>query len=164
MSEIKQVVTYSTPLPGREIALCDEHARTQETWALGPVQHGRHDGVCEMCRRSEAAAILGRDSAARAGRAGRGAAKRRGDSKHYQELAARRGLIEIYDLVDADGETAEGIDVRIYARPHGRYAVASPEGPAGSAQAGMRSYIDCGSIEEARRIVRERWPDAQLRR
>ncbi len=112
---------------------------------------------------SQAAAILGRKGGATVGR-GTGAAKRRGDSKHYQELAARRGLIEIYDLVDDHGETADGIDVRIYARPHGRCAVASPEGPAGSAQAGVRSYLDCGSIEDARRIVRERWPDAQLRR
>ena len=42
-----RVVTYATPLPGVEVDLCAECAETQREWALGPAQHGLHEGRCE---------------------------------------------------------------------------------------------------------------------
>lgn len=46
------VVTYSTPLPGRQIDLCAEHATDEASgYRLGAVQHGAHRGICEVCER-----------------------------------------------------------------------------------------------------------------
>lgn len=55
---LDRVVTYERayPMPGHESHvhdLCADHA-TDETagFAIGPVLHGRHDGVCEVCERA----------------------------------------------------------------------------------------------------------------
>jgi hypothetical protein len=47
------VVTYSTPLPGVTVDLCDHCVEAGRTlgYALGQVQHGLHDGSCEACQR-----------------------------------------------------------------------------------------------------------------
>jgi hypothetical protein len=45
-----KVVTYSTPLPGRQIDLCVEHATDEASgYRLATVLHGAHRGLCEVC-------------------------------------------------------------------------------------------------------------------
>lgn len=44
----QRVVTYQAAYHAPDITLCAQHAE-QPPYPLGPVQHGQHEGLCEVC-------------------------------------------------------------------------------------------------------------------
>lgn len=47
-----EVITYQLAyLSDLSVSLCDQHASCGYFGAIGPVQHGRHDGQCDACER-----------------------------------------------------------------------------------------------------------------
>jgi len=59
----QHVVTYRAAYVSRDIDLCHRHATSEAAGLpLGPVQHGRHRGTCEVCERLAADAPVTDDS------------------------------------------------------------------------------------------------------
>ncbi len=83
-------------------------------WGPDRTTYASRASALAASRRSQAARVLGRDSAARAGRAGRGAAKRRGGdtpqavSAHMRDVRAKRQTISVREALRRAAEAAGG--------------------------------------------------------